>query len=117
MLVSAMLLCATAAQAHHSRAMFDQTNLTELTGSVREFQWTNPHCYIQLTVLDAQGKAEEWTVEMGPPHSLKEHGWGKFSLKQGDKVKVTVARLRSGGNAGELESLARLDGKPIGKLS
>jgi hypothetical protein len=116
-----MLAAATAAMlagsanAHHSRAMFDLTREIVLSGEVREFQWTNPHCYIQLTVAGAGGKIEDWTIEMGPPHSLKENGWGKLSLKPGDKVKITINPLRSGGNAGELEDIVRLDGKPIGK--
>ncbi|WP_305096862.1 DUF6152 family protein [Croceibacterium aestuarii] len=69
-----LALAGGAAQAHHSRAMFDLDKHVEITGAVREFQWTNPHCYIQLTVTNAKGEAEDWTVEMGPPHSLKENG-------------------------------------------
>jgi hypothetical protein len=116
-LVAAALLATLAgsANAHHSRAMFDLTRHIELTGAVREFQWTNPHCYIQLTVTTAQGRTQDWTIEMGPPHSLKENGWGKTSLRPGDRVRITINPLRSGGNAGELEDIARLDGAPIGK--
>jgi hypothetical protein len=106
-------VCAGTAQAHHSRAMFDLKKHIELDGAVREFQWTNPHCYIQLTVTDASGKSAEWTVEMGPPHSLKENGWGKYTLKPGDKIKLTINPLRSGGNGGELESVELLNGKPV----
>lgn len=115
-LAAGLLACATSgAQAHHSRAMFDLNKHIELSGEVREFQWTNPHCYIQLTVRNAKGESEDWTVEMGPPHSLKENGWGKFSLKPGDKIRLTIAPLRSGGKAGELEKVERQDGTPIGR--
>jgi hypothetical protein len=50
-----ILLWAMTALAHHSGAMFDEKQLLSLTGTVREFQWHNPHCYIQLVApLDTQ---------------------------------------------------------------
>ena len=51
----ALSLPAVSAQAHHSMAMFDQTKTVTLKGTVKQFQWTNPHCYIQLMVKDASG--------------------------------------------------------------
>ena len=53
------LLASTPALAHHSFAMFDQTKELTLVGTVREFQWTNPHSWIQLTVRDSAGKTAE----------------------------------------------------------
>lgn len=117
MVTAGFLLLAGAAEAHHSRAMFDLRKSVELSGTVREFQWTNPHCYIQLMVTNAQGLDEEWSIEMGPPHSLRERGWGKYAIKPGDRVKVTIAPLRKGGRAGELATISRPDGSPLGKLS
>lgn len=111
------LLAATAVQAHHSRAMFDQTKQVELEGTVRLFSWNNPHCYIQLIVKNAQGKDEEWSVEMGAPLHLQEGGWGKYTLKPGDKIKVVISPLRNGRRGGEFESGTRIDGKPLGIAS
>ncbi len=33
--------------AHHSYAMFDTDKSVEIEGTVKEFQWTNPHCWIR----------------------------------------------------------------------
>ncbi len=48
-----LLLGTGAASAHHSAAMFDPSKEVTLTGTVKEFQWTSPHCWIQVLVADA----------------------------------------------------------------
>jgi hypothetical protein len=103
------------AQAHHSPVMFDQSRQVTLTGTVREFQWTNPHSYIQLVVKNDQGQDVEWSLEMGASVYLYNLGWRPSTLKAGDTVTVTVAPLRKGGNGGLLLKAATADGKPIGK--
>ena len=111
LLLPAMLLAASAsAQAHHSRAMFDLQRPVELTGTVREFQFTNPHCYIQLLVTNSRGAQEEWSVEMGAPSHLRGAGWKKTTLRSGDRIKVTIAPLRNGSRGGELVSATTVDG-------
>lgn len=104
-----------AALAHHSPVMFDQTQRLTLTGTVREFQWTNPHSYIQLIVKNAAGQDEEWNVEMAAPTYLYNLGWRPGTLKSGDEVILTVAPLRKGGNGGLLLKATTADGKPIGR--
>jgi hypothetical protein len=103
------------ALAHHSAAMFDQQKKVELTGTVRLFQWTNPHCYIQLLVKNAQGKEEEWSLELGAPMYLYNRGWRPSTLKPGDQLVVTLSPLRKGGRAGLLVEARRVDGRPLGK--
>ena len=55
-LALASLLLAGAAHAHHSGAIFEPERTITLSGTVREFQWTNPHCWIQLTVPAAAAR-------------------------------------------------------------
>jgi hypothetical protein len=114
-LFSTAALGASAAMAHHSPVMFDQTRPRTLTGTVREFQWTNPHAYIQLLVKNEQGQDEEWSLEMGASVYLYNLGWRPASVKPGDTLTVTIAPLRKGGNGGLLLEAATADGKPIGK--
>ena len=64
------LATTSVAFAHHSPAMFDMQKRVELTGTVREFQWTNPHSYIQLLVKDKAGMEVEWSLEMAGPTFL-----------------------------------------------
>src|SRR6187399_3040022 len=85
---------AVSAIAHHSFAMFDQANRTTLKGKVSEFQWTNPHAFIQLEVAGASGKAEIWSIELNSPNNLKRQGWKSTSLKTGDQITLITAPLR-----------------------
>ncbi|HSQ95842.1 MAG TPA: DUF6152 family protein [Croceibacterium sp.] len=110
----ALCLPAVPVQAHHSMAMFDQTKTVTLTGTVRQFQWTNPHCYIQLMVKDAAGKQTEWSLEMGAPMYLYAKGWRPSSLKAGSQISVTINPLRNG-DPGGIVLTATADGKQIGK--
>jgi hypothetical protein len=117
MLTAAVLaLCAgvPSAQAHHSRSMFDTQRTVDLVGTVRLFQWNNPHCYIQLTV-GAGAQAREYSIEMGAPLHLMGRGWTPRSLRPGDEVRIALYPLRSGDNGGELASIERVDGRPIGR--
>src|SRR5690606_21165537 len=68
------LLAAGAASAHHSFAMFDQSQRVTLKGKVTEFQWTNPHAFIQMAVADAGGAAEPWSIELNSPNNLRRQG-------------------------------------------
>jgi Family of unknown function (DUF6152) len=114
-----LLLAATAgpALAHHSPVMFDQTRQVTMTGTVREFQWTNPHAYIQLLVKNEQGQEVEWSLEMGASVYLYNLGWRPSSVKAGDTLTVTIAPLRKGGNGGLLLKAATADGKLLGRAA
>lgn len=104
---------APSAGAHHSPAMFDQSRTVTLTGTVRLFQWTNPHCYIQLMVDDG-GRQTEWNLEMGAPVYLYNRGWRPSTLKAGSRVNVTIHPLRSGEAGGVVLDVTTPDGKTVG---
>ena len=113
--IACALLAGTApVQAHHSFAMFDTTNRITLTGTVTQFQWTNPHAYIQVVAKDAQGRDVEWSMEMGAPMYLYARGWRPGSLKSGVRVNVTLNPLRNGQPGGVVRDVTGADGKPIG---
>jgi hypothetical protein len=111
---AALAVVSAGAQAHHSGAMFDSTQTVTLAGTVREFQFTNPHCYIQLVVKNAQGQDEEWSLEMAAPMHLLRLGWHKSSLKPGERINVKIHPLRDGSKGGQVEQASTADGKPIG---
>lgn len=113
---AAALALGTAAQAHHSRAMFDLQRPVELTGTVREFQFTNPHCYIQLVVKNGKGAEEEWSLEMGAPMYLYNLGWRRSTVKPGDRLVVEIAPLRNGDRGGLLTKATTADGRPLGRI-
>ena len=112
--VIAALLGAGAASAHHSFAMFDQKKPTTVTGVVHEFQWTNPHSFIELDVIDPQSGPQTYAIEMNSPNNLTRQGWKSTSLKAGDKANVIIAPLRDGGKGGLFVAATLPDGKIIG---
>ena len=99
--------------AHHSSAMFDATKTTELTGTVKEFQWTNPHVWIHVNVKDANGAEEEWHVECTSVNFLARRGWSKRTFKPGDKVSITLSPLRDGSKGGSFRTVNSLNGAPL----
>lgn len=108
------LVAAPAAEAHHSFAMFDMAKQVTVKGTVKKFQWTNPHAYIQLVAKDSSGKDVEWSMEMGAPMYLYARGWRPSSLKAGMQVSVTLNPLRNGKAGGVVRDVTTADGKPIG---
>jgi len=101
---ASVLLAPYSAIAHHSFAMFDQSKTTEIQGTVMDFQWTNPHAWLDVSVTDESGKQIVWGVEMNGPSSLYRNGWRQDSVKAGDKVSVTIHPLRDGRSGGSLVS-------------
>jgi len=115
----AAMLTASSAYAHHSHAMFDSQRQVRLVGTVKEFQWNNPHCWIQLLVPDANDPKAlpvEWGLEMGAPLELFRHGWKPESVKPGDKITVVINPLRDGRPGGQIVYAIGPDGKPIGRV-
>jgi hypothetical protein len=102
-LSAAMLIAfAIPAAAHHSFAMFDRDRTVELQGAVKSFQWTNPHSFIDMYVLDPEGgEPVLWTLELGAVHGLADQGWKPKTLLPGDKIIVTVHPARSGSHYGQ----------------
>ena len=109
----AALLTLASAIAHHSSAMYDKDKSVSLKGAVKEFQWTNPHCWIQVLVL-VNGEDQEWSVQMGPPSNLYRDGWRPSTLKVGDTITVVVHPMRDGTHGGIWISGSDADGKALG---
>ncbi len=101
------------AVAHHSLAMFDITKQVSLTGTVTEFQWTNPHAYIHVEVPTGDPLAGVWALELNSPNNLKRTGgWTSKTVKPGDKVTVVAYPLRDTNTKGGLfYSVTLPDGK------
>ena len=110
LLAGAMALAPASAQAHHSFAMFDQSKQVTVSGTVRDFQWTNPHAFIELE--DAQGKT--WGVELNSPNNLVRQGWKRTIVKAGDKISVVLNPLRDGRPGGLFTALTLPDGRVLG---
>jgi hypothetical protein len=102
-------------QAHHSAAMFDDSKTMEIKGTVKEFQWTNPHIWIQVYVPDSSGNKQEWSVEGGSPNSLSRNGWRRTTFTPGAEVTIRINPMRDGSPAGSFVGAKFADGKTIGR--
>lgn len=112
--IAALSFLALPVLAHHSSAMFDMQSEITLTGTVKEFQFTNPHCWIQLLV-STNGATDEWSIQMGAPIQVFQGGWNAHTLKPGDKITVIVHPMRDGTMGGNFISATAADGQQLGK--
>jgi Family of unknown function (DUF6152) len=112
-LAAALSSAAAPALAHHAFATFDAGKSVTLDGAVKEFQWTNPHVWIQLVVKDSTGREVEWSIEGASVSVLSRRGWTRRSIKPGDKAVVVVHPSKEGTADGQLVS-ATVNGAPLG---
>ncbi len=117
---AAVLACALAgaapALAHHSTAMFDMDHEVQLTGTVKDFQWTQPHTWIDFEVPNAAGGSDQYGIEGMSPSYLGRNGWSKHTLSPGDKVTVSIHPLKDGRKGGFDASVTFPDGKVMYNL-
>jgi hypothetical protein len=111
-LIAVALTAVRSAAAHHSYAMFDPTRSVTLQGTLKEFQWTNPHCFIQV-LIDGDARPVEWSVQMDSPQTLYRRGWRPGTLKSGDKISVVIRPTKDGSHSGRYVSGTGPDGKPL----
>jgi Family of unknown function (DUF6152) len=98
------------ALAHHSFAVYDRTKTLTLKGTVKIFQWTNPHSVVWVLVQpEGGGEPQEWSFETTSPGVLTRDGWTRNSIKAGDRVSVEFYPLRDGSHGGGLDSVTLLD--------
>ncbi len=114
-LAGVAVLLAAPALAHHSFAMFDADKTIEMSGAVTDFQWTNPHSWIQIMVTDAKGQNAEWSFEMGSPSVLARQGWKPKTVVAGNKVTVRVHPMKDGSTGGQFLSIVLPDGRKLGQ--
>lgn len=106
---------AAPAFAHHSFSMFDADKTVTLSGTVKEFEWTNPHAWLRIMVNDpASGKAMQYAVEMGSPGQQSRVGWKPNSVKPGDNVSVKIHPLKDGSRGGQFLSAVLPNGQQLG---
>ena len=113
--LAAALMCMSAgpALAHHSFAMFDTQQTYTASSVVTDFQWGNPHCWLEIDVPDGKGAHKNYkhlSLELTALGSLRGAGWGPHTLNPGDKVDVTYHPMRDGTAAGELLSVKLRNG-------
>ncbi len=97
--------------AHHGAATFDTANEVTLKGTVTEWTWFNPHCFLKFDVKAADGTVTAWAVETGNPTDISKKGWARNSFKPGDVVTVTLQPVKTGAPVGRIMSVVLANGQ------
>ena len=114
-ILAVALAAAASASAHHSFAVFfDDARTIEITGSVTEFRFSNPHAIISLDVRNKDGVVEAWKAETNAVTLLKRRGWTKDSLKAGEVITVDGWPARDGANYMRMRTIKKADGTVLG---
>ena len=106
-------LFAIPAFAHHSFAMFDHNITSSMTGTVKEFEWINPHAWIHLSIMGANGQPQTWSFEAGSTGQLTQAGWKRDDIKVGDTIKLGFHPLKDGSFGGQVLTVITPAGKEL----
>ena len=106
---AAFLLVSMPVVAHHGAASFDTEKELTLKGTVTEWIWANPHCFLKFAVTDQGGAVRNWIAETSNPPDMINRGWNRNSFKPGDKVTVTVEPVKNGNPVGKVLKVVRAD--------
>jgi len=113
--IAALLVIAVftlSAQAHHSFAMFDHEKMITVSGTLKEFEWTNPHCWLHVAVVDpASGRTLDWAFEMGSVGQVAAQGWKADTVKPGDKITIEAHPMKDGSRGGQYQAAKLSDGR------
>jgi hypothetical protein len=107
-------LVSTPVLAHHGNAAFDVGKKLELKGTVTEWIWANPHCWLKFDVKGEDGKVVNWVAETTNSADMTEKGWSKLTFKAGDPVTVTLEPVKSGQPVGRVQFVVLANGKTLG---
>lgn len=107
------LSVAGAASAHHSFAMFDRSKKITTVATVTQFQWTNPHSWIEIDIPNSNGGTDHWSIECNSPNNLSRQGWKSSSVKPGDKITIMFWPLRNGDKGGLFIALTLPNGQVL----
>jgi hypothetical protein len=100
--------------AHHGNAAFDVGKKLTLKGTVTEWVWANPHCWLKFDVKDDSGKTVNWVAETSNAADMIERGWSKQLFKAGDQVSVTLEPVKNGKPVGRVLEVLLPSGHTVG---
>jgi len=99
--------------AHHGTASFDTSKDLTLKGTVTDWIWANPHCFLKFDAMDETGAVRNWAVEVSNPTDMTKRGWARRSFKVGDVVTVNLQPVKNGAPIGRLRTVTLPDGSTL----
>ena len=99
--------------AHHGGASFEPGKELTIKGTVTEWLWANPHCFLKIDVKDDSGAVRTWNLELGNPTDIAARGYQRRMFKPGDVVTVVLQPVKSGAPVGRLRTVTLPDGRTL----
>ena len=99
--------------AHHGAASFEPGKELTIKGTVTEWLWANPHCFLKIDVKDESGAVRTWNLELGNPTDIASRGYQRRTFKPGDLVTVVLQPVKSGAPVGRLKTVTLADGRTL----
>ena len=99
--------------AHHGAAALDTGKEVTLKGSVTEWIWSNPHCFLKFDAKDDTSTVRNWTVETQNPTTMTLRGWARTSFKAGDEVTATIEPVKNGQPVGRILYVILANGQKL----
>lgn len=112
-LAAGVLLASAPSFAHHGTASFDTTKDLTLKGTVTDWIWANPHCFLKFDAMDETGTLRNWAVEVSNPTDMTKRGWARTSFKVRDQVTVNLQPVKNGAPIGRLRTVMLPDGNSL----
>jgi hypothetical protein len=97
--------------AHHGNAAYDYTATKTVKGTVTDWTWANPHCFLWLDSKDETGNTTHWVLEASSPVDMRRAGWAATTFKSGDEVTVDIMPAKNGATVGRIRRVVLPDGK------
>ena len=113
LIAAAALVLSVPLVAHHGAASFDTGSEITLKGTVTDWTWSNPHCFLKFDVKDESGTVRTWQVETQNPTDMSRRGFARTSFKPGDSVTVIVEPLKGGAPVGRIKSVVLANGQTL----
>ena len=108
-----LLAVSVPVSAHHGAAGYNMDKELVMKGTVTEWLWANPHCFLKYDTTDDAGNVAHWAVEVSNPTDMVRRGWSRQSLKAGDEVSVTVRPAKNGAPVGQLLKVVLPNGQTL----
>lgn len=99
--------------AHHGAAQFDVGKRLTVKGTVVEWFWANPHCFLRFDSTGDDGQVVHWNVELQSGPNILPQGFSKQTFKVGDVVTVTFEPVKNGRPLGRLLNVVLTDGSTL----
>ena len=108
-----VLIASVPLLAHHGAAQFDVGKRVTVKGTVVEWFWANPHCFLRFDVAGDDGQVVHWNVELQSGPNILPQGFSKQTFKVGDQVTVTLEPVKNGRPLGRLQKVVLADGSTL----